>query len=693
MITNLASKKLHKKCDGTHTHIRIEGRYTKASAVYTDGLAIALAECISCGLRRKKAYEAYNETSTDGLESVSFNDFLLSSEWKVEDEWTWQTPSHINIHETASIFRLLKTEATHRPRQRFPVGVDSHVALSALAKGRSPSFGLRPVLRRSASVCIAGCLYPAYLFAPTRFNPGDCPTRNVAVPAPSCHGFVTGLDFQTLLKLNSASGLKRHLANWARLFLILLGGRLPWWSWKDSVRFGHYEKSTYPFALNSSPEVVLGFDKTLGFPGEGPIWIWFLFVLLSEPSYVSPFGLSLCFDFSLDAAGRCSCCLLCLDRPCQVSRFGTLRQSFLVAAMPTVDSHGSLEPRDRGDIRRASGRQQIFLVEGRAVQPKTKDAREGLLARFDEWLHQTGDSLACLVDTPEVDIDRLNSVLELYGRELFRAGRPYNHFAETLNAISSRRPRLRKNLQQAWNLAMTWLREEPGSHHVALPWQGIVAVISTAFCWGWIQVAGILALSWGGVTRIGEAVSASRADLLLPSDFGWTINYVLLQISEPKTRFRAARHQVARLDQPQLVQVVELAFRNFSKADFLWPHSGQTLRLRFNKILSVLGLAGGLPGAPRGLDLGSLRAGGATWLLQTTEDSELVRRRGRWLNARTMEIYIQESSALQFLPSLPESTRKLLLNAISIFPLVLAKFVAFDKSGIPSSAWRLLLLG
>ena len=195
------------------------------------------------------------------------------------------------------------------------------------------------------------------------------------------------------------------------------------------------------------------------------------------------------------------------------------------------------------------------------------------------------------------------------------------------------------------------------------------------------------------MTRIGEAVSASRADLLLPSDFGWTINYILLQISEPKTRFRAARHQVARLDQPQLVQVVELAFRNFSKADFLWPHSGQTLRLRFNKILSVLGLAGSLPGAPRGLDLGSLRAGGATWLLQTTEDSELVRRRGRWLNARTMEIYIQESSALQFLPSLPESTRKLLLNAISIFPLVLAKFVAFDKSGIPSSAWRLLLLG
>lgn len=693
LITNLESKKLHRKCDGSHTHIRIEGKYTKASAVYTDGLALALAECISVGLRRKKACEAYNEISSDGLESVAFNDLLLSSEWKVEDEWTWQTPSHINIHETASIFRLLKTEAIHRPRQRFPVGVDSHVALSALAKGRSPSYGLRPVLRRSASVCVAGCLYPAYLFAPTRFNPSDCPTRNVDVPEPSRHGFVASLDFQSLLKLASASGLRRHLANWARLFLILLGGRLPWWSWKDSVRFGHYAKTTYPLAVGLSPDVSLGFDKTLGFPGEGPIWTWFFFVWLFEPPSCSPFGFSLSLDFPFVDCCRCGCCLLCQDKPCQVSHFGASCHGPFVSAMPFGDSPGKLEPRDRGDLCRATGRQQVLLVEGRAVQPKTKDAREGLLKKLDEWLSLTGDSLALLIDSPEADIDRVNSVLELYGRELFRAGRPYNHFAETLNAISSRRPRLRKNLQQAWNLAMTWLREEPGSHHVALPWQGIVAVISTAFCWGWIQVAGILALSWGGVTRIGEAVSASRADLLLPSDFGWTINYVLLQISEPKTRFRAARHQVAKLDQPQLVKVVELAFRNFCKADFLWPHSGQTLRLRFNKILAALGLAGGLPGAPRGLDLGSLRAGGATWMLQTTEDSELVRRRGRWLNARTMEIYIQERSALQFLPSLPDSTRKLLLQAITIFPQVLAKFVAFDNSGIPSSAWRLLLFG
>ena len=195
------------------------------------------------------------------------------------------------------------------------------------------------------------------------------------------------------------------------------------------------------------------------------------------------------------------------------------------------------------------------------------------------------------------------------------------------------------------------------------------------------------------MTRIGEASSALRKNLLLPSDFGWTIGYVLLQISEPKTRYKAARHQVARVDRPQLVRVIELAFRNFATADPLWPFSGQTLRGRFGKLLEVLGLSGPLGDSGRGLDLGSLRAGGATWLLLTSEDSELVRRRGRWLNSRTMEIYIQESSALQFLPSLNHRTRKLILHAVTVFPQVLAKFLEFDRLGIPKNAWHLLLCG
>ena len=158
---------------------------------------------------------------------------------------------------------------------------------------------------------------------------------------------------------------------------------------------------------------------------------------------------------------------------------------------------------------------------------------------------------------------------------------------------------------------------------------------------------------WGGITRIGEVLSAFRRDLVLPSDLGDTENFALLEIQESKARFTTARHQAACLDQPQLLSVVELAFKSFLPDEKLWPASSQTMRKRFQKLLDVNGLSDLPEGVSRGLDLRSLRAGGASWLLMS-EDSELTRRRGRWITPRIMVIYVQEGGALQFLPKLTE---------------------------------------
>ena len=45
----------------------------------------------------------------------------------------------------------------------------------------------------------------------------------------------------------------------------------------------------------------------------------------------------------------------------------------------------------------------------------------------------------------------------------------------------------------------------------------------------------------------------------------------------------------------------------------------------------------------------------ATWILQTAEECEFCRRRGRWINERLMEIYIQEVSSFQYLFTIPIS--------------------------------------
>ena len=67
-----------------------------------------------------------------------------------------------------------------------------------------------------------------------------------------------------------------------------------------------------------------------------------------------------------------------------------------------------------------------------------------------------------------------------------------------------------------------------------------------------------------------------------------------------------------------------------------------------------MGLSSGAVNGVRDFDLASLRAGGATWLMNVTESPDLVRRRGRWITNKVMEIYVQEVSAMMYLPRLEQ---------------------------------------
>ena len=189
-------------------------------------------------------------------------------------------------------------------------------------------------------------------------------------------------------------------------------------------------------------------------------------------------------------------------------------------------------------------------------------------------------------------------------------------FSESINALAARKPAIRRQLQGAWDLAYSWMALEPHSHHVAMPPVVLMAVLTRA-----VYGAGVprLALAWRVWLRIGEAVFATRSCLVLLRDTLGSQEFILLRILEPKTRYRAARHQAAKLEQAHLVQLIDL----------LWPFTPQTLRKRLDSTLERLGIpTARVVRRPLDLGLGSFRPGETTHLLQMTEDSEFVRRRG-----------------------------------------------------------------
>ena len=211
--------------------------------------------------------------------------------------------------------------------------------------------------------------------------------------------------------------------------------------------------------------------------------------------------------------------------------------------------------------------------------------------------------------------------------------------------------------------------------------------LALAYC-GIGREAACFALAWGALLRIGEVAIACRKDLILPADVNNSVKHLLLRIVDPKTRFRAARHQVADgtawSDFGGPIRIGDLR-----KEERLWPFSSATLRQRFYEpfFKNLHGLPWKAGSRPKQLNLASLRAGVATWLISQSESSELVWRRGRWVSQRTMEIYIQEVIASTFMTDIDDDSRTKVLKAMDLFLEILSRAIKFHACRIPQPTW------
>ena len=658
LTVNADARPLARRCVCVERHLKIEGALTKDSAVYTDSLASQIASVLvqsAQAIDRRLSRE--DSLDSAGLENQLVNEVALSADWEVVDSWTFKKNSHINILEEASLLRLISKLVPLNKSCRVVALVDSFVVRGATSKGRSSSRGLSSVLRRLNALVVAAGIHLVTPFCPTRLNISDDPTRDVALRSPVVGAGFRHMDFASLSLVASHSCLRRWASNWVRLLFLICGPRV--FSFKDrsSFRSNRCEKS---LALDFSS---FDFDSTLGYPGEGPtrvlpVLVWFCLF------WVAPFR----FDFAPCLLG-CCWVLLCFPP---------------VAAMP-------ITPLTAGDVFRARHRSDIpGLPEGRPVLARTGSLRSRYFVSFQKWVDEIGVDLEFLLSNYHENVEEINCLLTRYGRELYRGGRTYNQFAETINELTSRKPPLRRLVQSAWDLGYTWRKVEPSVHHIAMPAMVLLAVLSTCFAWGWTRLAGCFALMWGGLLRPGEMTNATRGDLLLPDDVQSQMPFCLLAVKEPKTRFSNARHQSVKVDVPELLQIIRLAFLDLSDSSFLWPYSAQTLRLRLKQILAALKLqADSLPDS-RALDLGSFRAGGATFIIQATEDGDLLQRRGRWANRKMMEIYVQEVSAILYLKRVPDDVRQHVLQVAGAFPNFLTEAWKFKHAKIPENVWYIL---
>ena len=416
---------LNVPCPGGHTHVKVEGKYTKASAVYHPDLAMHVARQIKAALQAQPSVERRIKPCH---ESVVINDILLQPGWETGAAWYWNNTGHINVLESRSFVSLEKELVRQGGDRRFSALLDSRVAKGAHAKGRSSAYSLRPSLLRSCSLQISGNIYPSYGFAPTRLNTADAPSRDSELPKPA---EVSILDFMTSSEISAlhAHQFSRATANWIRLYLLVVICSCPVeaaenWSHGLSSFSGIWRDFGFHCLSCVSVVLCLAFAWTFGLS------------LLKPLILLSPLG-----NVGLN----------------NNNYFGT--QLHAVAFWGAFHPCGAmpLTPDNRDEVNRAARRGGNVLQADRIVLQSTRDRRVQLLSAFDEWIAANlRTTLEDLLDTRALDPELVAEALVSYGKELYAAGKSYGRFSETINAITSRRPALRRQVAAAWDLAFNW---------------------------------------------------------------------------------------------------------------------------------------------------------------------------------------------------------------------------------------------
>ena len=209
-------------------------------------------------------------------------------------------------------------------------------------------------------------------------------------------------------------------------------------------------------------------------------------------------------------------------------------------------------------------------------------------------------------------------------------------------------------IQKAWDVARSWKHLAPAHSHQPVPAIVLLAMQAVSILWGWWDLSRCLGLAFLGLLRPGELLQLTRRDLVLPEQALNPTHRLFVNIPHSKTSTRGARHQHVRLDDSTLVPFVSALWASASDEHQLLGLSAYHFRKRWDQLLSFLGVP---HSQGTGLTPAGLRAGGATYYFTELENIEFVRWKGRWLSSRMLEIYLQETAALNVLPSLSPAAR------------------------------------
>lgn len=306
------------------------------------------------------------------------------------------------------------------------------------------------------------------------------------------------------------------------------------------------------------------------------------------------------------------------------------------------------------------------LLNTRLVEDQTYKLQNRIWWRFQAWLsqHLSFETREQLFLCPEVAV----MFLKRYGLHLYSTGGRLYELRHLLVLVQQEFPKVRAEIAPCWQLVSKWEVAQPLKHRQPLPESLFKAMFAIAMLWKWTRWAASLLLGYEGIARISEILSATRGDLVLPSDsFDDAVCVAFLKIRKPKSRKRGiGRIQHVRVSTEPAVKFLERHFGQLDAGVRLFPRSAAAFRSRWDRILEVLKIPVNCRPTPAGI-----RGGGAILAYKRNRPIQNILWAMRLTSIHTLESYLQETAADSLLVRLPEDSKRKIRHAASFFPIAL----------------------
>ena len=251
---------------------------------------------------------------------------------------------------------------------------------------------------------------------------------------------------------------------------------------------------------------------------------------------------------------------------------------------------------------------------------------------LNEYVEWAGWSLTALADEhPRV----YTEVLCDFVAYEFERGTARGEVESAVLSFKERFDWTRLMLHPVWARIREWKLREPVEMRAPASEELTRSLMSCALSWGWWRTALIIYLAFHCMLRPSDHLPLIWEDIrLLAGNF----KVAVLVIKGPKTRKTGARRQHVLIEDVFLLRLLRDLLMRMPPAERIMPLTYAAFSNRLRKLLAAVGVPGAITPS-------SFRAGGATWHWLKRRNFHELRLRGRWLVARTLEVYIQECTA------------------------------------------------